>query len=92
MLLDLSIKNQSGLKVFFYNTEHQYYVLDYKNRKIRQSVKNFQLIQQDDILEDVVLQFGRSGDNSYILDFKFPFSPLQAVLVALSSIDDKIAC
>jgi hypothetical protein len=92
MSRDLSIKNLSGQKVFFYNLEHGYYVLDYKNRKICQSVKNFQLIHQDDILEDVVLQFGRSGENNFILDFKFPFSPLQAVLVAMSSIDNKIAC
>jgi tubby and related proteins len=78
--------------------EQKCYVLDYKNRKIKQSVKNFQLIQsysnnpEKPMNEEVCLQFGRTGENSYILDFKFPFSPFQAMSVALSSVDNKIAC
>jgi tubby-related protein 1 len=42
--------------------------------------------------EDILYQFGRTGDNSFILDFKFPFSPIQAFSIALSSIDNKLAC
>jgi tubby and related proteins len=74
------------------------YLLDYKERNIKQSVKNFQLIQSnkmniDTALNDeVLLQFARTSENSFILDFKFPFSPQQAVSIALSSIDNKIAC
>jgi tubby-related protein 1 len=78
--------------------EQKCYVLDFKNCKIKQSVKNFQLMQSysnnpdKSINDEICLQFGRTGENSYILDFKFPFSPFQALSVALSSVDNKIAC
>jgi len=38
------------------------------------------------------MQFGRTGDDSFSLDFQFPFSALQAFSVALSSFDGKLAC
>jgi tubby-related protein 1 len=41
---------------------------------------------------EVLYQFGKTGENSYIVDFKFPFSPIQAFAIALSSIDNKLAC
>jgi tubby and related proteins len=41
---------------------------------------------------DFLLLFGRVDKNMFNLDFRFPFSPLQAFLVALASLDRKLAC
>ena len=40
----------------------------------------------------IFMQFGRVGDAVFNLDFQYPFSPLQAFAVCLSSFDYKIAC
>jgi tubby-related protein 1 len=55
------------------------------------SVKNFQLIEPEDH-ETVVLQFGRVGKHDFTMDVRWPFTPLQAFGVVLSSFDSKIAC
>jgi len=46
----------------------------------------------NDSEEDLILQFGRFSDTTFILDFKYPFSIFQAFAIALSSIDGKFAC
>lgn len=67
--------------------------MNYKSRSIRQSVKNFQIFSKiNSTDEDLIMQFGRTNDDTYVMDFKFPFSPLQAFAIALSSIDGKFAC
>jgi hypothetical protein len=49
------------------------------------SIKNFQLI---DALDGVVLlQFGRSGEDSFILDVIHPFTPIEAFGIALTVFD-----
>jgi hypothetical protein len=69
----------------------QAFVLNFNGRVDKASVKNFQLI--DNVDENhIYLQFGRVGDNLFTLDFQWPFSPLQAFGVALSSLDNKLAC
>jgi len=40
----------------------------------------------------VILQFGRTGDDTFTLDFEHPMTPLQAFAVALTSFDAKLAC
>ncbi len=40
----------------------------------------------------MLLQFGKVDNNMYNLDFQYPFSPLQAVAIALSSCDNKLFC
>lgn len=35
----------------------------------------------------ILLQFGKAAKNHYNLDFTWPFSPLQAYAIALSSLD-----
>ena len=35
--------------------------------------------------DDAILQFGKSNDEEYILDFQYPMSPLQAFAIALST-------
>lgn len=73
------------------NIEHQAYVLDFDGRVEKGSVKNFQLCDPKN--EDFVyLQFGRINETSFSMDFKFPFSPIQAFGVCLSSLDSKFAC
>lgn len=45
------------------------------------------------IAEDLVLfQFGRASKNTFSLDFQYPFCPLQAFAIALTSFDSKLAC
>jgi tubby-related protein 1 len=55
------------------------------------SVKNFQLI--DDLDENkIYLQFGKVTELTFNVDFQWPFSPMQAFALALSSFDYKFAC
>lgn len=57
--------------------------LNFRGRVTVPSVKNFQLISQEDD-ENIILQFGKISANGYNLDFKAPFNMLQAFAVALS--------
>jgi tubby-related protein 1 len=86
----------AGMMTFFnkppkWNDHIQAFVLNFNGRVDRASVKNFQLIDDQDE-NTVYLQFGRVGDKDFNLDFQWPFSPLQAFAIALSSFDYKIAC
>lgn len=76
------------------NLEYKCYALDYHGRSIKQSLKNFQIISDPGnvLNEEVLFQFGNTGEDAYILDFKFPFSKLQAFAIAISSIEDKMFC
>ena len=66
------------------------YTLDFKGRVKKASVKNFQLeTAEGESTGSINLQFGKNGDNEFALDFKYPFSTIQAFAVALSSIDGR---
>lgn len=69
----------------------QAFVLNFNGRVDKASVKNFQLIDDKDE-NKVYLQFGRVGDQLFNLDFQWPFSPVQAFAIALTSFDNKFAC
>lgn len=75
-----------------WSDEHEAYVLDFFNRVEKPSVKNFQLVEDTDADTDIVIQFGKVNDNTFNLDVRAPFSPLQAVALALSSCDNKLFC
>lgn len=64
-------------------------MLNYINRSIKTSEKNFQLV--DDTKKDreeILLQFGETKNvNNYIIDYKYPFSPLQAFSIGISCIN-----
>ncbi|KAJ2741708.1 Tubby- protein 2 [Coemansia sp. BCRC 34301] len=65
------------------------YALDFGPRVTMRSVKNFQLIHPHD-KDYIVMQFGKSGPDSFALDIRFPMSPVMALGVAITSIDRKI--
>ena len=56
------------------------------------SVKNFQLVDEDDEREDVLLQFGKVGKDVFTMDYAYPMSALQAFAICLTSFDNKLAC
>ena len=88
--------NTNGMHTFFnkppkWNEHVQAFVLNFNGRVDRASVKNFQLIDDNDE-NKVYLQFGRVGDSHFNIDFSWPLSPIQAFAVALTSFDNKFAC
>ena len=74
-----------------WNEETRSYVLNFNGRVTRPSVKNFQLISDHDPYY-VLIQFGRTGEDTFSLDFQKPATLELAFSVALSSIDSKMAC
>lgn len=59
------------------------WVLEFDGRVTKPSVKNFQLISTDGE-DSVTLQFGRTGENMFAMDFGYPFAPLQAFGLCLT--------
>lgn len=74
-----------------WNEETQSYVLNFHGRVTQASVKNFQVIHDNDP-DYIVMQFGRVAEEVFTMDFKYPLCALQAFAIALSSFDGKIAC
>lgn len=74
-----------------WNDETQSYVLNFHGRVTQASVKNFQIIHDNDP-DYIVMQFGRVSEEVFTMDFKYPLCALQAFAIALSSFDGKIAC
>ncbi|KAL0221203.1 hypothetical protein RCL1_001057 [Eukaryota sp. TZLM3-RCL] len=64
-----------------FDNDSQILVLNFGNRVTEESCKNFQLV---DDCNNIALQFGRTGKNSFVLDFRSPLSPLQAFSIAIS--------
>jgi len=55
------------------------------------SVKNFQLINQTSDETEVIMQFGRTGNDEFIMDVQWPMSLFQAFSVSLASCDSKLS-
>uniref|UniRef100_A0A914IDH2 Tubby C-terminal domain-containing protein n=1 Tax=Globodera rostochiensis TaxID=31243 RepID=A0A914IDH2_GLORO len=70
----------------FWNEQSQVYQLDFNGRVTQESAKNFQIEHQ----AQQVLQFGRIENGAYTLDFREPFSAIQAFAVALASITQRL--
>uniref|UniRef100_A0A8D2LJ38 Tubby-like protein n=1 Tax=Varanus komodoensis TaxID=61221 RepID=A0A8D2LJ38_VARKO len=74
-----------------WNEETQSYVLNFHGRVTQASVKNFQIISEEDP-DYIVLQFGRVAPDVFTMDYQFPLCALQAFAICLSSFDGKLAC
>lgn len=74
-----------------WNDDTQSYVLNFHGRVTQASVKNFQLVHDSDP-EYIVMQFGRTAEDVFTMDFRYPLCALQAFAIALSSFDGKLAC
>ncbi|KAF0683536.1 Aste57867_24393 [Aphanomyces stellatus] len=67
------------------------YCLDFGGRVAAASVKNFLLSHPDD-MDKTMMLFGRTSDRQvYSMDYRHPFSPVQAFAIALSSMDSHLA-
>ncbi|XP_055335588.1 protein king tubby 1-like isoform X2 [Paramacrobiotus metropolitanus] len=74
-----------------WNEETQSYVLNFHGRVTQASVKNFQIVPDNDV-EYIVMQFGRVAEDVFTMDYCYPMCALQAFAIALSSFDGKLAC
>ncbi|XP_023564152.1 tubby-related protein 3 [Octodon degus] len=74
-----------------WNDDTQSYVLNFHGRVTQASVKNFQIVHDNDP-DYIVMQFGRVADDVFTLDYNYPLCALQAFAVGLSSFDSKLAC
>jgi len=72
-----------------YNNTTGKYSLNFNGRVKLASVKNVQMVFQGQ--EEVLLQFGKTGKNDFILDFTHPFTPMQAFAFGLTSLAYKLA-
>jgi len=68
-----------------WNSELQSLVLDFKDRAVDTSAKNFQLVQRKRP-DNLVCQFAKQGPRTFLLDFAYPLSIVQAFGVALSTV------
>ncbi|KAI9491595.1 tubby C-terminal-like domain-containing protein [Zychaea mexicana] len=74
-----------------WNEETQSFVLNFSGRVTQASVKNFQIVHDND-LDYIVMQFGRVGPDHFTMDYKYPICLFQAFAIALTSFDAKLAC
>lgn len=74
-----------------WNEETESFVLNFNGRVTLASVKNFQIVSDKD-LDFISLQFGRVSGDTFTMDMRAPFCPIQAFGIALSSLDTKLAC
>nr|XP_056711878.1 tubby-related protein 3 [Euleptes europaea] len=74
-----------------WNDDTQSYVLNFHGRVTQASVKNFQIVHDNDP-DYIVMQFGRVAEDVFTLDFNYPLCALQAFAIGLSSFDSKLAC
>ena len=70
------------------------YILDFKGRVTIPSVKNFQLVLENNVglfggdrsvERKTILQFGKIGADKFTMDFRHPLSPVQAFGIVLSA-------
>ncbi|NXL86663.1 TULP3 protein, partial [Alectura lathami] len=74
-----------------WNDDTQSYVLNFQGRVTQASVKNFQIVHDNDP-DYIVMQFGRLAEDVFTLDYSYPLCALQAFAIGLSSFDSKLAC
>lgn len=65
------------------------YSLNFGGRIKTASVKNMQVTFAGQ--DDVLLQFGKRGKDEFVVDFQYPFTPLQAFAFGLTALAYKLA-
>lgn len=83
----LELRNKTPV----WNEDTQSYVLNFHGRVTQASVKNFQIVHENDA-DYIVMQFGRVTEECFSMDYCYPLCALQAFAIALSSFDSKLAC
>jgi hypothetical protein len=73
-----------------WNKKSQCFVLDFKGKVTKTSVKNFILTEKRTSKEPIV--FGKIANNLYSLTVGYPFSVFQGFALGISSMDFKIGC
>ncbi|KAG0000108.1 hypothetical protein BGZ80_002674 [Entomortierella chlamydospora] len=74
-----------------WNDETNSFVLNFGGRVSLASVKNFQIVHDND-LDYIIMQFGRTSQDNFTMDCQYPMTPFQAFAFALTSFDAKLAC
>lgn len=74
-----------------WDERYEAYVLNFLGRVRVASVKNFQIVQTDNVANETLLQFGRVSQTIFSMDVQWPFSIVQAFGVCLTSIAPKLA-
>lgn len=74
-----------------FNKERGWYWLDFYGRAMVASAKNFQMIEENDYSEDIVLMHGKDSKGEYNVDYRSPLNPTQAFWISLAAIGHKRA-
>ncbi|KAF9926499.1 hypothetical protein FBU30_003938 [Linnemannia zychae] len=74
-----------------WNDDTNSFVLNFGGRVSLASVKNFQIVHDND-LDYIIMQFGKISHDNFTMDCQYPMTPFQAFAFALTSFDAKLAC
>ena len=78
-----------------WNEKLKSYALNFGGRVKEASIKNFILVRSEKTEkpdQSNALVFGKINKDKFDLEFTYPFSPLQAFGIVLSSFDNKLNC
>jgi len=81
-----SFKNRQPV----WDERYEAYVLNFLGRVRVASVKNFQIVQTDNLASETLLQFGRVSSTVFTQDVQWPFSIVQAFGICLTSVATKL--
>ena len=83
------LNNKFKNKKPIWSFQFKKFELDFNKRVRLRNYKNFILENEEKI---PVLQCGKIEKNIYALDFQFPFAPIQAFVIGISSVINKLTC
>jgi len=74
-----------------YHDDRGCYCLNFYGRALTASAKNFQLIEEGDTDEDIVLMHGKESKGVYNVDYRSPLNSIQTFCISLAAIGNKRA-
>lgn len=78
-------------KIPAWDAKRQTFTINFYGRVRQPSSKNFQLVQDEENTNaPPIMQFGRWSEDTFHLDCMYPFSPIQAFAMALSTFDTRV--